>query len=45
MWSSAFVRGPLCMMKWATTMVAVLRNVAYVFAKDVGVPEAFGCST
>ena len=33
------------MMEWAAVVVAELRNVAYMFAKDVGVPEAFGSST
>ena len=33
------------MMEWAAIVVAEPGNVAYVFAKDVGVPEAFGSST
>ena len=33
------------MMEWAAIVVAEPRNVAHVFAKDVGVPEAFGSST
>ena len=33
------------MMEWAAIVVAEPRNVAHVFAKDVGVPEAFRSST
>ena len=32
-------------MEWAAIVVAEPGNVAHVFAKDVGVPEAFGSST
>ena len=33
------------MMEWAAIVVAEPGNVAHVFAKDVGVTEAFGSST
>ena len=33
------------MMEWAAIVVAQPENVTHVFAKDVGVPEAFGSLT